>query len=76
MLEQLVDSGLSFEQIRNIIKDQYQNTFDRFEASFWRDVVLSRSYGVAYEQKDLYFPQFSADLFPHLSVDVLFQQRV
>ena len=67
MLEQFVDCGLSFKQIRNIIKDQYQNTFHRFKG----DVVLSKSCGVAYEQKDLYFPQFSADLFPHLSVDLL-----
>ena len=71
LVEQLVDSGMSFEQVNDVIKNQYKTTYDRFEASFWRDLELSKSYGVNYEQIDSSFPSFCHELFPNPSIDLL-----
>ena len=71
VFEQLVDSGMSFEQVKNIIHNHYRSTYDHFEASFWRDLEFSKTSGINYDQKDLYFPPFSSELFQSPSVDLL-----
>ena len=49
----------------------HESTYDRFAASFWRDLALSNSQGVPCEQSDMFFPAFSTQHFPAPSVVLL-----
>ena len=40
LVEELVDDGVSFEQIGNLIERQYKSMYDRFAINFWRDLDL------------------------------------
>ena len=71
LVEELADNGLSFEQIESTISRQYKSTYDRFAASFWRDLAMSNSQGVPSEQSDMFFPAFSTQHFPAPSVVLL-----
>ena len=71
LAEELIDNGLSFKQVKNTIYQQYKNTYDRFAASFWRDMALSKSQGVSYDDADVFFPSFSSEIFPHPSANLL-----
>ena len=71
LVEELADNGLSFEQIESTILRQYKSTYDRLDASFWRDLALSMSQGVVNEQLDSFFPSFSTQRFPNPSVVLL-----
>ena len=71
LVQDLADNALSFEQIKSTISRQYKSTYDHFAASFWRDLAMSKSQGVSYEQLDLFFPLFSTQHFPNPSVSLL-----
>ena len=64
MLEDLVDSGLSFEQIENLIKRQYKTTYDLFEINFWRNSEVRKNRGLIREQTSFVFPKFYGENFP------------
>ena len=71
IVEELIDNGLSFEQVEDTIRKQYKSIHNRFEASFWRDLALSKTFGVFYEESDMFFPAFSSQSFPHPSATIL-----
>ena len=70
LVEELVDDGVSFEQIGNLIERQYKSTYDRFAINFWRDLDLSKK-GIVKEQNDIFFPPLSDKNFPRPSNDIL-----
>ena len=53
LLEDLIDAGLSFDQVENLIERQYKTTYDHFETQFWRDMKLKC---ITYDENKHFFP--------------------
>jgi hypothetical protein len=71
LVEDLIDAGLSFDQVENLIERQYKTTYDHFEKNFWRDLELSTRKGIAYDKNKHFFPAFSSENFPCPGNDIL-----
>ena len=71
LLEDLIDAGLSFEQVENLIERQYKTTYDHFETQFWRDMKLFKPKGTTNDERIHFFPRFSSENFPHPGNDIL-----
>ena len=71
LIEDLIDAGLSFDQVEDLIERQYKTTYDHFETHFWRDMKLSKLKGITYKERKHFFPTFSSENFPHPSNDIL-----
>ena len=71
LLEDLIDAGLSFDQVENLVQRQYKTTYDHFGTQFWRDMTLSKLKGITYEESKHFFPKFSSENFPHPGNDIL-----
>ncbi len=71
LVENLIDSGLSFEQVEILIKMQYKQTYDKFARNFWQVLEQLKQNGIMYEEDKVFFPQFSVGNFPCPGNDIL-----
>ena len=71
LVENLIDSGLSFEQVEMLIKMQYKQTYDKLAKNFWMFLEQSKKNGFMYEEDKVAFPEFSVGNFPCPANDIL-----
>jgi hypothetical protein len=71
LAENLIDSGLSFEQVETLIRMQYKTTYDKFARNFWQVLEQSKQNGMMYEEDKVFFPEFSVGNFPCPGSDIL-----
>ena len=71
LVENLIDSGLSFEQVEMLIKMQYEQTYDKLAKNFWMFLEQSKKNGFMYEEDKVAFPEFSVGNFPCPGNDIL-----
>ena len=63
LIEDLIDAGLTFDQVENLIERQYKTTYDQFETQFWCDMKLSKLKRTTYKESKHFFPRFSSENF-------------
>ena len=71
LVEDLVDAGLSFDQIEKLVEAQYRATYDHFSKQFWINLELLKPEGIAFEKDKHFYPAFSSENFPRPSNDIL-----
>ena len=71
LVEDLVDAGLSFDQIEKLVETQYRATYDHFSKQFWLNLELLKPKGIKFEKDKHFFPAFSSENFPRPGNDIL-----
>ena len=71
LVENLIDSGLSFEQVEMLIKTQCKQTYDKLAKNFWMFLEQSKKKGFMYEEDKVPFPEFSVRNFPCPGNDIV-----
>lgn len=58
IVEDMVDRGMTFQQIENLIEGQYKTTYGNFERAFWQRLRINKARGTIKGTEGFFPPNF------------------